>query len=207
MKIIILLITLFLFVKNTTGKPDSTDHSTEYQFSLNKTQTISSHIKARLGFGIGVYHTFRQKKNINFKIGFEYNRMVRFLPLNYFSYTNLGKTCVLNNVAIPMTIRFNFGEKTKLFVESGTYIDCPLKSTQKGYVESNNHLSVVKISKENVNTLNFDFGFSGGIGIRIPIKNKELIVKTELKIDDRMYEFDKDEFFNRYYNFSIGYIL
>jgi len=151
-----------------------------------------------LGFGIGLHNAFFNQKRCNLIVGIEYNCLIR-KDLNISDNTN--NPIYYNNIGIPAYFRVNMGKKVKFFIDVGTFVDFIVMERIKllpNEKNMNNKL-VHNIHKP-------DFGISGGIGLRIPIKEYELLLKSDYKWGMKhLYDFSLVASYNHYLRFTVGF--
>jgi hypothetical protein len=189
----------------------------EFTISANKTTVADANTSDRFGFGAGVYHTFLKQKKINLISGVEFNNTSQFKKLGTYSSkfaSSYDITYHVYSVSIPFSARFNFGKKTKFFMEAGAYIDLNFGSNMKGRIvsarseiDSTGHYYFV-VHEGQLDTgadLKFlNAGASGGIGVSIPLNSKiDLILKSDYRFGIRNL-IDTDAFFNRYLRLVVG---
>ncbi|MFT5581556.1 MAG: hypothetical protein ACI9G9_000807 [Psychromonas sp.] len=187
MKAILFVFSILLTTSSVYGQQDTNYvFFNEFDVSLNKTSSFSK-TKGGYGFGIGAYIVPAREKRINVVFGFEYNFTQRFQTSIYGGH-NYGESDVsssFGSISIPLLVRANFGNKVLGFFQLGGFFDLGIYQKSKGvkHVNCSDSLSI------NCGTSQFskiDNGFSipgliGGIGTRIPIKKKELILTIDYK--------------------------
>jgi len=93
--------------------------------------------------------------------------------LRYFDY-----------ITVPLLIRFSFGNKVKLFINTGGYVGYLIRQTNTTYKGTNEVLYA--ISHNRYKYKDFDFGITVGIGATIPINDK-FIASLELRNSISVY--------------------
>jgi hypothetical protein len=188
----------------------------DISLSVNRTNFNNNYIENKYGFGIGFFRTFRNEYSLNPLVGLEFN-YTRFFVKNdefghFFNTTNV--TYNYDFISIPIGIRYNLGQKIKIFLESGVYLDLNIYSNKKGTIESYvpddvNH--IVNYNKSNFNkSANYSsfFGYYIGFGISIPISNIRILIKPEYKIgiNKGLYYLSGygDENKNKYFRLMVG---
>ncbi len=202
---------LIILAIQTSAQDSTRVFLDEFNASVNCT-TVKGDNNDRCGFGLGAYHSFMPEKMLNIIIGFEYNRTTRF---NYYEYgghfsnaTDL--TYRMNFVSVPLGLRINFGNKTKIFLEAGGFADLMVSSNKKGTYntflpDSNMHIVHHSGQIDEPAGLPSSFGVYAGLGIRIPVSTFELIIKPDYKFG--LNEMESDgyvSFYNRYFRLNIG---
>ncbi len=183
----------------------------EFDLTLNRTNLINDNTKDRFGFGLGAFRSMMEPKKVNLIFGVEYNltsQLKKSIYMGHFAHaTDVEYT--IHNLSIPLNFRYNIGNKVKFFLQIGTFVDLIISSSRKGIMhtylpDQNNKIVYKKFSfKEKAGLRNLNYGFSGGIGLRIPITKMELTIKTgynlglnNLSVDDNVY--------NRYFRLTVG---
>jgi len=194
-----------------------TNFSPEITLSLNRTTVANGNTHNRFGFGAGFYCPFFDQKRCNLIVGLEYNRnslFIEYMNTNgKFGGGNYNTTYTINNISVPVCFRVNIGQKVKFFVEAGTFFDLAIFGREKGTykVILNNPIdsTTTKIDRPFDNKIAYkmpNFGIQGGIGLRIPIKQYEILLKGDYKwgmrnLIDNYYGIIR----NRYWRFSVGF--
>ena len=184
----------------------------EFGVSINSTNLKDENTENKFGFGIGIYHSFMNDKKINLIFGFEYNRTSQFKKIMYeghFAHTT-DLTYNLNNLSIPINIRFNVGNKTKVFLETGVFADLIISSKRKGtmhtYLPDQNNNIVYKEYEinEKADLASINYGFVLGLGLRIPLDKFEFTIKPDYRFGLRKLYSYQDNIYNRYIRLSVG---
>ena len=194
--LLISLGTVFGICAQEVKKP--TQFSPEIKLSFN---LVPNSFLGYSGFGVGFHNAFFNHKRCNLIVGLEYNGIhQRFHFLEDEIITDF-----YNYIGIPINCRVNFGKKVKFFIEAGGFFDAVVFETLKSLKYGN------KWEKENiVTTYKFhkpDFGFSGGIGLRIPIKKYEIFIKSDYKNGLRCFYkvYGAIHSVNRYWRVAVGF--
>ena len=173
MKFRFLLIIFFLGITFSLFAQDSEKHtqfSPEFRVSYN--MNFSSFIGETYGFGVGFYNAFYNQKRCNLIVGLEYNCLFG----NDLVFMDGQDTkSDYHYIGIPVSCRVNMGKKVKFFIEAGAFFD-PLVIEKRIPFEKD-----VSITGKTVYLNNPDFGFLGGIGLRIPVKKYEILIKSDYK--------------------------
>jgi len=163
----------------------------EFTISGNRTIALSGK-RGRFGCGAGIYHSSVLSKRWHYLYGLEYNYTSLFVDeVSYHvSLHRMEKNVTFHVHAVslmPISFRFSMGKNVKYFIESGVFLGFSIAG-KKGEVYSinphstpehpNNYVSPVKMEKAN----GIDYGHSFGMGMRIPMKNIEWIVKADYKL-------------------------
>lgn len=187
----------------------------EFTLSLNRTTVADNNTQDRFGFGIGLYYAFFNQKRCNLITGFEYNRNAQFkkhINEGYFS-NKYNVTYTINNVGIPLYFRVNMGQKVIFFIETGVFFDFFNIGREKGYYKTvipNPMDSTIRSDSGQFNSkmcYKTNFGISGGIGLRIPIKEYEILIKSDYKWGMRNIGGGYEGIHNRYWRITIGFKL
>lgn len=214
MKNIYINITLFLaFIcsLHVSGQ-DSTrkvDFFNEFVVGLNKTTRPSNDFDQSLGFGVGAYRVINNQEIVNLVFGFEYNLNRQFYDEfsegRYAHGWNMQYT--VQSATIPLYIRCSIGKNLKAFVEFGFYADIVFNSKRKGTIHTwppNGGPTKELAVNESAQLSNFNYGLYGGVGMRIPMKNKGLIIKSDYRYGLQDLSQSYGSFYMRYIRFSVG---
>lgn len=212
MKSLIITFSFLLSLLTSYGQEDSALlFFNEFEISINRTNLANENTEDRFGFGLGVLHSMLEQKKINLIFGFEYNLTNQFKKIIYEGHyahsTDVEYT--IHNLSIPLNVRYNVGNKVKFFIQAGTFVDLIVSSKRKGIMHSylpdqNNNIVYKEFSfHEKAGLRNLNYGFSGGIGLRIPTRKKELTIKTDYKIGLNNLLI-MDNIYNRYLRLTVG---
>ncbi len=213
MKSSIFTILLFYIVLHGISQSTNDFLIDEFTFSINKTLFEDDNTKNKTGFGAGLYHTFRKDKKINLIFGFEYNKTCQtknsIYAGHYAHYEDI--TYTINALKIPLLLRANIGNNITGFVDLGFFGDIVLKVKEKGtYISctpnENNQLEchTSEVDRKASNFAGNDYGFIAGIGLRIPVRTIELIIKTDFQLGmNKLYDY-MDTVENRYVRIVFG---
>lgn len=181
----------------------------EFTASLNMTMVQNSNTSSGIGGGFGIYRSWRNDKIVNIVHGLEYNYSAQtkdrvYEGSSYAFYNDIHYR--MHNISVPVLVRFTFGERVKLFAETGGFMEFGLGSKRKGVYKTTDadglptNLNV----HEEANLNYFNYGFSAGVGTRIPVRGIDLLIKIDYKFGVRdLYRFD-EKVYNRYLRFSFG---
>lgn len=212
MKAIFISFSFFIFSLTAYGQKGETLFIfNEFSISLNRTNLSNDNTKDRFGFGIGIFRSILEHKKTNLVFGFEYNLTNQLKEITYEGRfaraTNVEYE--IHNVTFPINIRYNIGNKVKYFLQTGVFIDLIVSSKRKGimhsYLPDNNNNIVFKeyLFNEKAGLTNQNYGFEIGLGLRIPIKKLELIIKSDYKLGLNNLSTNKN-IYNRYFRLVIG---
>ena len=209
MKRVLSFTLIILLFSKVYGQRDSTLIFNEFCLSINTTYLADGNTENRYGFGIAAYHTFFAHEIMNVISGIEYNRTSLFkknIREDHLSRsTNL--TYYLNDISIPIELRVNFGKKIKIFIESGLFLDCNIGAKRKGTKHTYYPYQGDNIENKtfNIGIRRFNYGPVYGIGVKIPVRKFELVIKTDYKIGwEVLYDYEADQIINRYIRIMIG---
>ncbi|MCK4922299.1 MAG: hypothetical protein KAS71_14705 [Bacteroidales bacterium] len=207
MRKLILIVILNLCSVIIYSQEDSTFSFDEFSVSINRSTVGDLNTEDRFGFGAGAYHNFRPGKRINLVFGLEFNRTSQFKKYMYAGHfaSSTNITYIFNSFSMPLSLMINFGNKTKVFLETGTYIDTNWgnrKGTMHTFYTNEFHKEYdfdEKISNNGPN-----LGVSIGMGLNIPVSKFTLIIKPEIKYGLFALSIYGDKVYNRYFRFMIG---
>lgn len=213
------LLVLFLLLDYcfSFGKKDSIPFIfNEFNVSLNRTNLANSNTADRYGFGLSVARVGMTEKRFNFVFGFEYNLTRQYKKLMYeghfASSTDIEYT--INHLSVPFACRYNIGNKTRFFLEAGIFMDLLINSKSSGTMhtslpDQNNNIVYKEFTfKEKSGLAPFNYGPSAGAGLRLPFKNRELILKADFRYGLRnLHSGSMDGIYNRYIRVSFGLII
>jgi hypothetical protein len=124
---------------------------------------------------------------LNLLLGLEYNRISQFKDFLYQRRYQQAYdiTLVANCMSLSFGPRFNIGTNTKVFFDTGIYMDLVFKSQKSGVRDSCYFEEVGMICtripvKEDANLSN-TAGIYIGTGLRIPVSKIELIVSADYR--------------------------
>ena len=217
----ILFFTALLFAVSVFGQEEEKVKSSfffnEFSISLNRTNVLASGGENRLGCGAGMYRSFVLVGQLDFVFGMEYNYTSLFVEEIFYGQASYEKdmTFRIHTVSFPLDLRFSMGKNTKFFIESGIFLDIPVASQKKGYRrvgDMGSHplypgtwpiYKNVKV-KERAGISGIDYGPSFGMGVRIPTKRLEWIVKADYKMGLNTLHTNGYGFHHHYYRLSVG---
>ena len=128
----------------------------------------------------GFIFQYNTKKILSFKTGFSYQRKGYQHPDLIFvdqngNYTGKGSSVsIFDYITLPILVKASFGQKVKFFVNAGPYAGFLLEKTDRTTLDTSEGNEIIK--NHNMNGLKrWDFGFAGGIGIAVPIKESWMV--------------------------------
>jgi len=200
----------FVFAQESAKK---SKFSPEITISINQTTVGFKYDKP--GFGIGAYNVFFNQRRCNLLVGLEYNWNGQFRKEKgkgyEYRYVNTK-----NYFSIPIYFRVNLGKKVKFFIEPGIFFDPFVFGRVKFSEKVETGKTEVIINK--VKLYKPDFGISGGIGMRIPLKQYEILLKCDYRYGLRKIfdfsttnkhfnQFHVISLYNQYIRFTVGFKL
>jgi len=103
-------------------------------------------------------------------------------------------------IGIPVNARVNFGKKVKFFIEAGAFFD-PVIIEKRTFIEHE-----ISRPEKSIYMHKPDFGISGGIGMRIPVKKYEILIKCDYKWGMRnLFDSSNIAAFNKYWRIGVGF--
>jgi hypothetical protein len=190
----------------------------EFGISINRTNVSTYGNTDRLGCGAGMYRSFVAVRRLDFVFGVEYNYTSQFVE--EISYGNVGyendMTFHIHTISLPFFLRFSMGKDVKFFIESGIFLDIPIVSKKKGYrriSDTSPHPTYPWIPwpiyrnievNEKAGISDINYGPSLGMGVRIPAKSIELIIKADYKTGLNTFNANNLNLHNQYYRLSVG---
>ena len=224
MRRVFLVLACLIFVNSLLlaqefDKKEKSTQSYELTLSLNRTTVADKNTQNRFGFGVGLYSVFFSQKRCNLIIGFEYSRNVQFKKhmsggrSHFHSSSHSDVTYIINSVGTPICFRVNMGQKVKFFIDAGAFVDFFNAGRQTGTRKmfgynptDSTHYNTVSQFDDKGFLYKTNFGILGGVGLRIPVKKHEILLKGDYKwgirntIDDYY-----GEVYNRFWRFTIGF--
>jgi len=182
----------------------------EFSISVNRTNINISGYDNRFGCGAGVYNSSALSERWNYMYGLEYNYTSMFANGDISSvprYCEKDITFHIHTVSLmPLAFRFNIGKNIKYFLESGLLFGVS-SASKKGEEILINPLptpedpwfrDTVKLKRDETG-LNGNLFF--GVGMRIPMKGIEWVIKTDYNLGKSAIENYKDY---QYYRLGVG---
>lgn len=207
--LIIIFLTLISLLP-AYGQKDTNNIVIFNEFNVNL--NLGHDVEQQLGFGMGAYHSIMNQKKVNFIFGLEYNLNRQLIDYTYEGHyahaSNVRYT--IHNLSVPFNLRYNIGKNIKAFIELGIFLDLIVNSKRKGIMHTylpNENSNIVYnefIFKENARITSPNYGICSGIGIKIPVKKRELIIKSDYKFGIRELDSRGTNFYIRYFRLSIG---
>jgi hypothetical protein len=182
----------------------------EFTVSMNRTNVSSFGNENRFGCGAGMYYSHTPQKRLDLMLGIEYNYTSQFASIEYQVPVMTHKENVtfhIHDLSLPLFVRFNIGRNVKYFVESGFSFDFSLLARKNGYgiYSAGEEEMMTKFSLNAQGMVGVPhLGAFGGMGVRIPMKNIEWIVKADYKIGTRLLGRDDYKLHLQYYRLGVG---
>jgi hypothetical protein len=134
---------------------------------------LEDNIKPAIFGSAGFIFQFNTKKILSFKTGFSFQRK-GFQTSDFIftdnsgNYIGKGKSIsTFDYITLPLLVKASFGKKVKFFVNAGPYGGFLLAQTDHFKLSGHDDY----VTKNDFKYTNrWDFGFAGGIGVAIPIK-------------------------------------
>ncbi|VAW29616.1 hypothetical protein MNBD_BACTEROID07-1944 [hydrothermal vent metagenome] len=191
-KYLLALLLIFSVMEGFGQGKDSTFFFDTFAASVNMTYVRGGQVNSRAGFGLGLYRTMLPQKRVNLLFGIEYNYTSRFAKQLFKGKysTAYDVTYSVSSISMPFTVRVNMGKRVKFFLETGVFFEVNIGGREKGtsvtwfYPSGKNDSIYSKEIRYNEkgDISSFNYGFSAGIGISIPMGKHFLIIKPEYKI-------------------------
>lgn len=183
-------------------------------YSLGDKNTING-----FGFGFGIYKRVYKRSRVNVVYGVEFNQtnfQRKLVVLDEYSHKENMKYS-LNYLTVPVTARIHLGDindlnkashAPKFFFDLGLYVDVTCGTKREG--------TLVLYSPEISDTLSFEekynskvpnFGVNGGMGIKIPVKFKYLIIKADYRLGLINQGRSNDKITNNYVRLYLSYLF
>lgn len=188
----------------------------EFGFSLNYSKLSNNNNynsnSSRFGYGVSVYHAGLKNKHVNLIFGLEFNSVKFHIDRLYNGHFSHYKDLLIsiNSLSLPLLCRAEFGNKHKVFIETGIRADAHPWTNMKGICVSyspNSNYSETKISEPAAleGMSYFDLIPSIGFGLNYHYKSSAILFKVDYRYGIfPLYEY-MDKFNNRYFNLSICY--
>lgn len=205
----ILFLILSIYCGNLFAqKKDSLIFFNEVSLSVNRTNVEDSNTADKFGYGIGIYRVGEKWKTFKLLLGFEYNRTSQFKKYIYDSHFSHWSdvTYRIHNLSIPVGYRINFGKKIKLFVEQTFFADFTVGSNTEGTYHLYAPFTVPAETKRKggPGLYGANYGFSFGVGMQIPFKQIELVIKPDYKVGLFDLSSGPSHYYNHYFRVSLG---
>lgn len=180
-------------------------------YSLGGKNTING-----FGFGVGIYKRVYKRSRVNVVYGVEFNqtnfKKNTVIVDDYNVKENI--TYKLNYITVPVTARIHLGEinkashAPKFFFDLGLFVDVTCGSKREGTLIVNSpEISDTLAFKEKYNSKKPNFGFNGGMGLKIPVKFKHLIVKADYRLGFINQGRSNDMIKNNYVRLSLSFLF
>lgn len=156
----------------------------EFGLSINHTFIRSPYytITTSPGFGASIYRSYRETKPVRFAIGAEYNHtgfQVDSIAAGI-NYYLKDVRYSLNQVNIPILLRWHVGKKQCFYFEAGSSLGLIIKSKIIQTVHTSYFPSQDSVYRRITDGEGFVTCFTIGSGFRIPLNSGALLVKCDL---------------------------
>jgi hypothetical protein len=209
------LVSSSLFSQKSTAPALFCEYAVYGNYSLPVSNGYT--VKSKPGFGVAVYSLLRPGKKVILVIGLEFVRTNFFVsnvaenPPGPF-YTDVD--FYYNQLRLSYAVRFHLGEKSKFFLEPGSYFNMPFTDEMKGTMHKTiDGIEVVsERSKTGLETTP-GIGLSLGFGFQQPIKKGTLIFRLDENVGSGRTSLnggtpnESSIFYNHYLRFSVIYRL
>jgi len=180
-------------------------------YSLGDKNTING-----FGFGFGIYKRVYKRSRVNVVYGVEFNQTnfrKNTVVVDEFSFKENIKY-QLNYITVPVTARIHFGDinkashAPKFFLDLGLYVDVTCGSKREGtFIINSPEISDTLSFDEKYNSKVPNFGFNGGMGLKIPIKFKHIIIKADYRLGFIDQGRLNDKIHNNYVRLNMSYLF
>lgn len=183
-------------------------------YSLGDNNTVNG-----FGFGLGIYKRVYKRSRVNVVYGVEFNRtnfQRKMVVVDEFSHKE-NMTYKLNYLTVPVTARIHLGDindlnkpshAPKFFFDLGLYLDVTCGSKREGtLVVYSPELSDTLSFNEKYNSKLPNLGVNAGMGIRIPVKFKYIIIKADYRLGLINQGRSNDTFTNNYARLYMSFLF
>ena len=144
---------------------------------------------AEVSYSYGITGLYKLSDHISIKTGLQYRQNAFDEKVTDYengkpNTSDFGQISV-DYLALPVMIRYSFGNKINCFINGGPYLDYFLKEAIRGYIATANHQTVIYASNPNSP---FDLGATLGIGAGINILPR-LRIELEAGGDYMLFNF------------------
>lgn len=168
------------------------------------------------GFGVGIYKRVYKRSRVNVVYGVEFNQTnfkKNTVTIDEYSFKENIKY-QLNYITVPVTARIHLGEinkashAPKFFFDLGLFVDVTCGSKREGTLIVNSpEISDTLGFNEKYNSKVPNFGFNGGMGLKIPVKFKHIIIKSDYRLGFINQGRSNDIIYNNYVRLSMSYLF
>lgn len=158
---------LFLLLCSILATQQTFAQISKYQYGIDIGPTIGRTIGTDLntGYSTGAYFQYNSAKSFSFKTQLAYIQISE----ETFSDTNPAIKTKLNYLELPITGKFSWGYKYKIFVALGPYYSILLSQRRITLTEDGSN---AKESEQINDFKNSDFGLSSSFGLEFRLNNK-----------------------------------
>lgn len=198
---------LIAFVGQTQTVKNPTQIFNEARFSINYSATDNTNISNTIGFGTGIYHTSFKESKVNLVAGLGYTRTNLTAESRTLSFDEKLENIkyAFHKIAVPVTARFNFDSKAKVFAELGPQFNVNLTLREEGNKVRNGQELGIFSTKSNTYS---NLSALGALGAILPFKNKEILIRAAYTYNFNNYNigFKQDWIMtNHYFSLGVGY--
>jgi hypothetical protein len=160
------------------------------QYIHNKSYDMVNDFK--IGYIGGVFFQYNFNSLFSIYSSISYEKKLKTAHMSFFNTATNENELVYwstyyDYITIPFLGKYTF-KKHKFFFDIGPYFNTLLMSKSKHYSEISNYSVIGNITKD---LRSFIFGFSSGIGAKIPF-NKKIEMSFEIRDDLSLTRIDKD---------------
>ncbi len=167
------------------------------------TYDVNDHPGVKPGFAFGVFYETRLTNS--FYLQMEVNYQWYQYRLDYVMNVKDGMkskydadyTMRSSSIFIPLLPKFRFGNKYKVYVMAGPYINVPFSPHTSGKIvieqeEAAGKVTTSVIRDESINKKpeKLEYGLIGGIGVKVPLKADDLVI--EMRYDGSLNDVVRD---------------
>jgi len=151
---------------------------------------VNTHPGIKPGFAFGVFYetrlisSFYLQMEVNYQ-WYQYRLdYVRNVKDDMNSKYDADYTMRSSSIFVPLLPKFRFGNKYKVYVMAGPYINVPFSPHTSGEIvieqeEAAGKITSSVIRDESINKKpeKLEYGLIGGIGVKVPLKEDDLIIE------------------------------
>jgi hypothetical protein len=198
-----------------SGQEKSEFFRKELGISVNHNFKDDQYYPTGIGFGPGFQLRLFASHKLNLVPGFEFNLIhfyAKWVEHSHFSsFTDV--TYTMYNNTLPIMLRYNVGNKIKVFLEGGYLIDLLFITTGKGTYTYNIPNSTTPpiqwdsgqdIEVHTYHSNFFDHGFRTGLGLQFPVSQNDFMLKLDYTYDFIEVGLNEDRFRIEYLRLSLA---
>lgn len=151
---------------------------------------VNDHSGIKPGVAFGVFYETRITSSFYIQIEVNYQwyqyrlDYTKIVKDEYHTEYDADYTMRSSSILVPLLPKFRFGNKYKVYVMAGPYINVPFSPHLSGEIvieqeEAAGKVTTSVIRDESINKKpeKLEYGLIGGIGIKVPLKADDLIVE------------------------------